>query len=279
MLFDAHNHLQFEEFAPHLDQIAIDLATISWGGAVVNGTHPDDDWDAVTALASRFSEVIPSYGIHPWDAGIRPPNWQKKFTSTLSTHPEAAVGEIGLDTLILDPDRQARLGLSPTRIAPIEEQMEVCAWQLRWAAQHNRAVSLHCVRAWPQLQEILRTTSTPRRGFLLHAYSGSAHLIPQLVEQGAYFSFNTSHIDPRKTRQRQAFRAVPLDRLLVETDAPAMPPPHSRFVLPASPAAPTLNHPANLILAYEDLAQLREIEFSALETQVAQNFLRLFGPR
>ncbi len=277
MLFDAHNHLQFTELAPHLDQIVTDLTVLSWGGAVVNGTHPNDDWSAVTALAARFAWVIPSYGIHPWDVGLRPSDWQATFAATLSAHPRAAVGEIGLDTLILSPTRQHKPTFDSTPAAPIEEQMEVFAWQLRWAAEHDRPASIHCVRAWPQLQSVFRTTPTPRTGFLLHAYSGAAEQIPALVEQGAYFSFNTSHLDPRKTRQRAAFQAVPLDRLLVETDAPAMLPPEPTHLLPLAPDGSQLNHPANLAAAYAGLAHLRQLALPDMESQIAENFVRLFG--
>lgn len=276
MLFDAHNHLQFEEFSPYLEKITSDLASIRLGGAVVNGTHPDDDWAAVTALAARFPWVIASYGIHPWDAGTRPSHWQSTFDQTLQAHPRAAVGEIGLDTLILRPERQQKPPFDTIPVASIDEQMDVCSWQLRWAAEHDRPASIHCVRAWPQFDEILRATPVPRGGFLLHAYSGSAEQVPALVESGAYFSFNTSYLDPRKTRQRAAFKAVPLDRLLVETDAPAMPPPAPIYPLPASPDAPPLNHPANLAAAYADLAQLRAIDPQSLEFQIEQNFNRLF---
>jgi len=107
MFFDAHNHLQFEEFTPHLDQIVADLTAINLGGAVVNGTHPLNDWNAVTTLAQRHPWIVPSYGIHPWDVRIRPVNWQSIFHQTLCAQPHAAVGEIGLDTFILKPARQA----------------------------------------------------------------------------------------------------------------------------------------------------------------------------
>ena len=173
MLYDAHNHLQFEELAPHLDTIAADLQAIGLGGAVVNGTHPDDDWDAVAALAERFDWVIPSFGVHPWDAGTRPDDWQLKFVYRLEAHPAAAVGEIGLDRWILEPGRASSPLLAGARVAPIEEQMDVFAWQLRWAADHNRAATIHCVRAWGPLLEVLRDSPLPERGFLLHAYGGS----------------------------------------------------------------------------------------------------------
>lgn len=277
MLYDAHNHLQFEELAPHLDQIAIDLAEIGLAGAVVNGTHPDDDWDAVAALAERFDWVIPSYGVHPWDVAVRPDDWELKFVHRLESDPRAAVGEIGLDRWILEPGRANDPILCGVPAAPIEEQMEVCAWQLRWAADHNRAVTIHCVRAWGPLQEVLRSTPIPAKGFLLHAFGGSPEQVKEFARLGAYFSFNTSLIDPRKIRQRNAFKVVPSDRLLVETDAPAFPPPSPAYSLPAATPGSWQNHPANLSLAYADLAILRDEDPAALEESIAQNTLRLFA--
>lgn len=277
MLYDAHNHLQFEELAPHLDQIAADLAKIGLGGAVVNGTHPDDDWDDVAALAERFNWVIPSYGVHPWDVAGRPDDWQLKFVDRLESDSRAAVGEIGLDRWILEPGRAHDPILGGVPPAPIEEQMEVCAWQLRWAAEHDRAATLHCVRAWGPLQEVLRTTPLPKRGFLLHAFGGSPEQVAEFSRLGAYFSFNTSLIDPRKIRQRNAFKAVPSDRLLVETDAPAFPPPEPAFFLTEASPDSWCNHPANLQLAYADLAILRDEDPVELVRAVARNFQRLFA--
>ena len=276
MLYDAHNHLQFEELTPHLDLIATDLAAINLGGAVVNGTHPDDDWDDVVALAARFDWVIPSFGIHPWDVSARPDDWQLKFIHYLETHPRAHVGEIGLDRWILELGRDKDPMLNGAAPAPIEEQMEICAWQLRWAADHNRAATIHCVRAWGPLLDVLRSTPIPKRGFLLHAYGGSSEQVAEFVKLGAYFSYNTSLIDPRKIRQRKAFQVVPADRLLVETDAPAFPPPQPYYTLPNQKPGNWQNHPANLAMAYADLADLRGEDRSTLETVIETNFQRLF---
>lgn len=277
MLYDAHNHLQFEELTPHLDLIAQDLASINLGGAVVNGTHPDDDWDDVVALAARFDWVTPSFGIHPWDVSVRPDDWQLKFIHYLETHPRAHVGEIGLDRWILEPGRDQDPLLAGVPPAPIEEQMEVCAWQLRWAAEHNRAATLHCVRAWGPLLEVLRSTPIPERGFLLHAYGGSLEQVAEFAKLGAYFSYNTSLIDPRKKRQRRAFQVVPADRLLVETDAPAFAPPEPAYTLSDQKPGSWCNHPANIVLAYADLAILRDEDPASLERNVAENYQRLFA--
>lgn len=277
MLCDAHNHLQFAELAPHLDQIVEDLRTIRLGGAVVNGTHPDNDWAEVAALAARFDWVTPSYGVHPWDVAVRPDDWQLKFIHRLASDPRAAVGEIGLDRWILEPGREQDPVLGGVPVAPLAEQQEVFAWQLRWAAEHNRAATIHCVRAWGPLRDVLRNTPLPARGFLLHAYGGSPEQVTEFGRLGAYFSFNTSLIDPRKIRQRAAFKVVPSDRLLVETDAPAFPPPHPAYTLHDAPTGSWQNHPANLALAYADLAALRDEDPDRLEACVAENYHRLFA--
>lgn len=277
MLYDAHNHLQFEQLTPHLDTIVSDLKTIRFGGAVVNGTHPDDDWDDVVALADRFEWVMPSFGIHPWDVAARPDDWQLKFIHYLETHPQAHVGEIGVDRWILEPGRAQDPILDGVPPAPIEEQMDVCAWQLHWAADHNRAATIHCVRAWGPLLEVLKSTPLPARGFLLHAYGGSPEQVPEFVKLGAYFSYNTSHLDPKKTRQRNAFKVVPHDRLLVETDAPATPPPKPAYTLPDAKADSWQNHPANLAQAYTDLAKLRGVDPRVMETEIETNYHKLFN--
>ncbi len=155
--------------------------------------------------------------------------------------------------------------------------MEVCAWQLRWAADHNRAATIHCVRAWGPLLEILRSTSIPDRGFLLHAYGGSPEQVAEFSRLGAYFSYNTSLIYPRKKLQRNAFKIIPHDRLLVETDAPAFAPPDPAYTLSDQKPDSWCNHPANLSMAYADLALLRDEDPTLLEVYVGENYSRLFA--
>ncbi len=274
MLYDAHCHYQFEELTPYWDKIATELEQIHLGGAIVNGTHPDQDWSTVNTLAARHDWVIPSFGIHPWDVATRPVDWQERFIARMEASPRALVGEIGLDRWILEPARANEPEMADLKVAGIEEQQDVFAWQLRWAAEHNRFASIHVLRAWGPLLEVLKDTPVPQVGFLLHAYGGSPEMVPRFVEMGAYFSFSTGHIDPRKTRQRKSFQTVPLDRLLVETDAPAMAPPHPRHPWPGSPDDDMTNHPANLAQAYADLAHLRDMAPAVLEEKVAANFVR-----
>lgn len=277
MYHDAHNHLQDEWLAPHLDRIAETAATLPIGTMVVNGTC-EADWPRVSALAQRFPFVRASYGLHPWDVGNRSPAWLDTLRARLAAEPHAAIGEIGLDRWMTDSARPDDPRLAGLRRAPIEEQTDVFLAQLALATAENRPVTIHCLQAFGALDELLHAHPVPARGFLLHAYGGPAEMVSRFAKRGAYFSFNGYFLDPRHVKHQEVFKHIPAGRLLVETDAPAMPLPQSwsTHKLPPSPGGSPVNHPGNLEAAYAALASLRGIPLRELTTQVADNFTRLF---
>jgi TatD DNase family protein len=274
---DAHNHLQDEWLAPWREKAISQLNALPIAGAVVNGTC-EADWPEVAALASRLPWVRPSFGLHPWLVGNRSERWFEDLCGWLDRTPRAVVGEIGLDRWILDRAKPDDVRLRGLRRAPIEEQIKVFEQQLELTAERNLAVTIHCLDAWGALQESLKTHAVPERGFLLHAYGGSAELAKWFAERGAYFSFSGYFLGETKTRAQEVFRGLPLDRLLVETDAPSMPLPQKwrTHKLPPGPDGVTLNHPGNIEAVYAGLAALRGISLSELSEIVAENFVRFF---
>lgn len=281
---DAHCHLQDAWLTPHRATILADLAAAGVSQLVVNGTC-ESDWAEVASLcagntpAATRPTLLPSYGLHPWDAGNRSADWQKNLLAALAGDPRAAVGEIGLDRWILDRARPDDPRLAGLRRAPLAEQLEVFTWQLELAAARNLPASIHCLDAFGALLEALRHARLPARGFLLHAYSGSAELARSFADLGAYFSFNGAFLDPRKARLRELYAALPADRLLTETDAPAMrlPAPLERYPLPATAEGARPNHPANVAATCAALAELRRVPVAVLAAQLEENFRRLFG--
>jgi TatD DNase family protein len=262
-LYDAHNHLQDERFGGCPGEL---LETCRQAGAarmVVNGAC-EADWPQVLALAQTFPVVLPSFGYHPWHIHERTPDWLANLTHFLDTVP-SAVGEIGLDRW--KPD------------LPYEGQEEVFGQQLRLAAERNLPVSIHCLQTWGRLLELLQAGPLPGRGFLLHSYGGPQEMIKPLAGLGAYFSFPGYYAHARKERQRETFRQIPADRLLIETDAPdqRLPDELNRYPLTDATTGKPINHPANLAAIYEYVAQLRGLSLEALTVQVEQNFQRLFG--
>lgn len=281
MLHDAHNHLQDEALAPHLPRIAEAWpSTAGEGGKmIVNGTHPTD-WPRVAALARQHGFVRPAFGVHPWDVGApRPADWLERLAALLDSDARTSVGEIGLDQWIINGARPDDRRLAGRRRASMPEQIEVFLPQLALAADRNCAATIHCLRAFDDLLPLLRSHPVPARGFLLHAYSGPPALVPEFAALGAYFSFNPAFLDPRKERQRETFKLVPADRLLCETDSPAMIPPQPwrTHKLPHAADGTPVNHPGNIDAAYAGLAALRGEETPALAARISENFSRLFS--
>ncbi len=276
-LYDAHQHFHFDPLTPHRPAIMADLRTVGLARAVVNATN-EDEWPVVAALAREHAWILPSFGVHPWDCGNRSSDWLEKLRDALQADPSAAIGEIGLDRWIIDgikPDDPRIAGL---RVAPLDEQAAVFAAQLALATEFNRAASIHCVQAYGALLEVLQQSPRPARGFLLHGYGGPAEMIKTFADLGAFFSFNLELLAPRQSARLENFKTIPADRLLVETDAPTKPPAPelNRFPLPPAADGSAVNHPANLAVAYEQLASLRGISLDSLAAQIEQNFQRLF---
>ena len=210
--------------------------------------------------------------------GNRQEGWQGRLRRALIGG--AGVGEIGLDRWILERARPDEPRLAGLRRAPMAEQVEVFREQLDLAAELGRPASIHCLEAWPDLLPVLNEVRMPAPGFLLHAYGGPADRMAALARRGAYFSYSASFVAETPTARALAFRQVPRERLLLETDAPAMPLAANfrRYQLAPGPDGRPLNHPANLTVAYDRLAAILDLPVAALAAIAAENFKRLFGP-
>ena len=224
-MIDAHNHLQDLRLTGQRPELIGDMKSAGVTACIVNGTC-EKDWPAVAALARDHPGfVIPSFGLHPWKVGQRSKDWLATLRQYLSAFPDAPVGECGLDRWMKSTD--------------LKSQHEVFRAQLQLAAELHRPLTIHCLKAWaPLLAELREESKLPK--FLLHSYGGSLETARELLKLGAFFSFSGYFLHPHKEKIRAVFAALPPDRILVETDAPDMAPPHPEFPLDG------LNHPANL---------------------------------
>ena len=274
------------------DEIVAQATEAGVARMVVNGAC-EEDWPLVQQLAGKFPQVLPSFGYHPWYLHERTAEWRERLVEFLDAPPRTTkavgpapsptgqqagalaglttgegacptIGEIGLD--------RWKPGL------PYDGQEEAFVWQLRLAAERNVAASIHCLQAWGRMHELLRDTPRPARGFLLHSYGGPKEMVAPLAKLGAYFSFPGYFMQQRKARQREAFAAVPLDRLLIETDAPdqLLPDSANKFPLHDTNRRP-LHHPANLRAIYEFVARERARPLAEFAAQMEANFRQLFG--
>lgn len=171
-------------------------------GAIINATNVAD-WASVMDIAHRYDGFRGAIGIHPWHVADTSPDWASKMRVMLRSDSSLMIGETGLDTLRGD----------------ISSQIEFFRTHLEIAAEFNRVVHVHCVRAWGAMMDILR--SSPRmRGIVFHAYSGPVELMPELARHNGYFSFGGAILNPRNVRAARAVSMAPRNRILVESDAP-----------------------------------------------------------
>lgn len=238
-LIDAHLHLQMPGLREQADSIIDETRRAGISLLIVNGTGPED-WPDVAALAERYPEVVPFFGVHPWkvnelvESGI---DWETRLMEYLAQFPEAGVGEVGLDKWIRDHD--------------IGRQKEVFRRQLIVAEKNDRPLAVHCLRAWGHLLECLDDFS-PGTPFLLHSFGGPAEMVDEFVKRGAYFSLSGYFFRPDKKEKREVFSKIPSGRLLLETDAPDMLPPAGLISKPLEGMdGKEINHPANLLRIYE----------------------------
>lgn len=207
---DCHNHLQDKAFdQDRQETIAMALRhRIQY--SLVNGTHPHD-WTKIERLAQQYEYVIPCFGLHPWFINdIQGTDWQPQLRSLLEKSP-SGVGEFGLD--------QWKKGAS------LELQIPVFRFQWPLAANLDRPAMIHCLKAWgPLMKEIQQASNRPNR-FMIHGFGGPTDLIAPLTKAGAYFSVAGNILHSRRIKAQQALQAIPINRLLIETDAPDMCPP------------------------------------------------------
>lgn len=255
---DAHNHLQDSRFGSDGPQVIAEMQLAGIRHAIVNGTC-EADWPQVLALhRAQPSFLSPALGLHPWRLKTRSADWQDRLRTMLETTPASSIGECGLDLWIEDAD--------------LAEQIQILKVHFHLSRELQKPLTLHCLKAWPQLLQILQQ-SAPLPPFLLHSFGGPAAMIPHLVKLGAHFSLSGYFLHPRKHKALQAFAQVPSDRLHIESDAPDMAPPLEQQGVYHREH---YHHPADIFSCLTALAGLRKIPLEECQDLCQQNTRRLF---
>lgn len=209
---------------------------------------------ASLVLADRFSFVFAAVGLHPSDAQRIPIGTEKQALDTIremAEHKKAvAIGEIGLDYHYDDTDR--------------ERQLWFFDQQLTLAEEIGKPVIIHDRDAHGDTFDILSRHAI--RG-IIHSCSCSAEMVRQYVEMGFYISFSGPLTYKNAARVREACAAVPLDRLLLETDAPYLPP---------VPHRGEMNHSGYLPLTGEVMASIHGISLADMLSITRDNGCRVY---
>ena len=258
-MFDTHCHLHDPRVADPANAVARARAA-GVTKMLLAGVDPGG-WLEEERLAAAHPELILSFGVHPQIVAAVSESvgdeMVRALGDKLSAGPRpACVGEIGLDGL---RDRRSSL----------DRQSRLFRAQLAIARDLDLPVALHILKAHGRALEILRSDGIPKRGGMVHSYSGGPELVRDYVGVGLHISFAGPVTNPASHRIRASVLRVPRERLLVETDAPDQTP------LPHQPAQ---NEPAFLVAIVSALATLRGEDPADLAAFTDENARRLLLP-
>lgn len=255
---DSHNHLQDARLGDTLPIIA-EMKKAGVARCVVNATR-EADWQAVADLADTHPDFIfPAFGIHPWHAATATDGWKERLAMQLVKYPNASIGECGIDGWISAPS--------------LETQRPIFTAQLHLAREMDRPVTIHCLKAWGALFECFDRFLPPPL-FLMHSFGGSIESARRLIPLGAVFSFSGYFLQPHKAAVLEVFKQLPLDRILLETDAPDMRPPDDIITHPLDRDR---NHPGNLPAIGTSLARSLKMSPAELADLTTKNAREIFG--
>ena len=251
-LVDSHCHLDFPDFGPDLDGTVTRAREAGVGLMLTIGTKLSQ-FPGVRAVAERYPDVWCSVGIHPHEAAVEEGDTARLVE--LANHPKVVgFGETGLDFFYEHSPRDAQERGFRAHIAA--------------ARQAGLPLIVHTRDADAETGAILaeEMAQGPFTG-LLHCFSSGPELAEKAVELGFYISLSGIVTFKKAEELRATVAAVPLDRILVETDAPYLAP---------VPMRGKRNEPAFVAYTAAKLAEIKGVSSETLAAATTANFLRLF---
>lgn len=254
MLVDSHCHLDFPDFAEERDQI-IERAHEAGVKLMVTICTRVRKFEQIKEIAEAYDSVYCSVGTHPHQAGEETDVTTEELVE-IAKHPKVvAIGEAGLDYFYDNASPEDQEKVLRTHIAAARET------QLPLVI-HSRDADVDMMRI---LEEEMKAGCFPA---LLHCFSSGKELAMKGLELGLYVSFSGILTFKRSTELREIAAELPMDRLLVETDAPYLAP---------QPWRGKRNEPAYVAHTNKVLAEALGVSEEEMAKATTQNFLRLFS--
>lgn len=262
-LFDSHCHFDFPEFDADREQIWAGCRMLGIEQLMIPGVSPDQ-WARAEKIAQQLPGIYFSAGVHPWFIEHTWPHiktsefsaadaqqLRKQLVPWLAQSRCRALGECGLDGAIE---------------LPLDLQLAVLECQICIARDFNKPLILHCRKANNELLQLLAREPLSAGG-VIHAFSGSLEMAQQYWKHGFYLGIGGTITYERAAKTRAAVAAMPIESLLLETDAPDM---------PLAGYQGQRNSPEKLLRVAECLADLRGENLEHVALQTTTNAERLF---
>ena len=250
-LFDTHCHLDVPAF--DADRDAVMQACLEQGitRILVPGIL-QSTWNSLLSLCADNDMLLPALGLHPVYINSHQPEDITALAAQLEKSRPVAVGEIGLDFYIEDPDKPAQLAL--------------CQAQFEVAQSFDLPVVLHVRKAHEDMLRLLKPMSL--RGGIVHAFNGSLQQAERYLALGFKLGFGGTMTYENAAKIHHLARELPLEAIVLETDAPDMVVAQHRG---------ERNSPVYLRLCLDALAELRETDATTVAKQTTMNANQALG--
>ncbi len=247
-LFDTHFHIEENDDCATIIEEANE-AGVKYLAAIAADL---DESRRIAPLRSAHQNLFTSIGLHPhsaaeFDGSLEP------FEQLLDEFGADAVGEIGLDYFYEYSDRK--------------KQREVFGTFLEFAARTGQPAVIHCRDAYEDCLPILREFAKRLKSFVVHSYTGPVEWLDKFLELGAFISFNGIVTFKRAENVREVLRLTPMNRLLLETDAPYLAP---------TPFRGKTNRPALMVHTARFIADFLDVDLDELARTTTANAFDFF---
>jgi len=253
MLVDSHVNLHHEKFAGEVEAI-IEAARAAGVRAMLTISDRISSTEAIRAISSRHDFIWRSVGAHPHYASDHLDLTTKKLIALAAEDDAVGIGECGLDF---------HYGFSPR-----EDQEKVFAVHIEAAQETGLPLIIHTREADEAMQSMLQTAYAKRKFTpLLHCYTSGMALAEAVVEMGGYISFSGIITFKNADDVRTVAKAMPRDRIIVETDCPYLAP---------VPHRGRRCDPAHVVHVADKLGEILGLERAEIDRMTTENFFRLF---
>lgn len=253
MLFDTHAHYNDGQFDDDRDEILSSMPENNVG-LIMNPATKVSELDEVIAMCEKYPFIYGAAGLHPEEVHTADNNTLEAIRKA-ARHPKIkAIGEIGLDYYWVKDNK--------------EIQKRWLGEQVELARELKLPVIIHDRDAHADTLEVLREHKVWECGGVFHCYSGSAEMLPEILDWGMYIGFGGALTFKKAQRPIAAAAAVPLDRLVIETDSPYMAP---------VPMRGKRNSSLYVRYVAQKLAEIKGVSETELESITYENGKRLYG--
>lgn len=257
MIFETHAHYDDASFDNDRDLLMQNLLSDKIS-AILNVGASIESTKRTIALAEKYDAVYAAVGVHPGEIG----EWKEESLHWLreqARHPKVvAIGEIGLD-YHWEQDPAAR-----------QKQRQCFAQQMELAKERRLPVIIHSRDAAEDTMQIMKSVHADEIPGVVHCYSYSPELAAEFLKMGYYIGVGGVVTFKNAKKLKEVVRQVPLEKILLETDAPYMAP---------EPFRGKRNDSSLLVYVAEAIAELRGISKEEVERVTMENACRLFLPQ